>query len=106
MGTFASQRLAPLFNKHIRTAGVLSFSIYLLHAPLLYGACAPVLAAHVGARLHLQRHLPSSLIVLGGELCMWPLVLAASGLLYRFVELPGIALGKKCAQPRGGQSGE
>jgi len=87
-------KLPVWISRHIKTAGVWSYSIYLLHAPFLYGACAPALAIYIAATFHLA-HLPHSLIVLIVGLGLWPLIVALSGLSYHLVELPSIVCGKR-----------
>jgi peptidoglycan/LPS O-acetylase OafA/YrhL len=80
--------VAPAFESRLaRYMGERSYSVYVLHFPILFGLLA------VGARfLHSQ-----------WQVCAWlaltapPLVLAASALSYRFVERPGIALGHRLA---------
>ena len=91
-------RLPAFLYRHLHLAGVRSYSIYLLHAPLMYGACAPVLSLKIAAKLHLYDTLPHPLIILCAELALWPLVVFISGLSYNYIELPGIAIGKRFVQ--------
>ena len=84
--------LAYPIIKHFRVAGIVSYSIYLLHDPFLYW---------------LRKALPSSLtndihpffIFL---LCMgaWIPILSLAWLFYRFIEIPSINLGKQFLRQR------
>jgi len=72
--------------EHLRVAGIWSYSIYLLHQPLLH-----VIA---GASSLLTRELHPLLVF---SLCVssWLLILPLSNLWYRVVELPSIEQGKR-----------
>jgi peptidoglycan/LPS O-acetylase OafA/YrhL len=65
--------------------GKISFSMYILHASLI---------ASVGCALflHLAPHLPYHAAVLATVLLTMPLIVAASALTYRAVDLPGVRL--------------
>ena len=73
--------------EHIRQAGIVSYSAYLLHVPLL---------SQVPRFIHFVFHHQtlSPLIVFVFCLFIWIPVFALSSLFYKYVELPSIAWGK------------
>jgi len=73
----------------LRRTGLYSYSIYLIHLPLLYA----LLAILNDSGLLLWPFLTFSLCV-----CSWLVVMPLAGLCYRFIEQPGIALGKQLIQ--------
>jgi peptidoglycan/LPS O-acetylase OafA/YrhL len=75
--------LHPLLQK----LGKISFPLYLVHWPIIIGLLALLL------RVHPEISSGMALILLGG--IGFPIILAAAWLLHRFVELPGMAMGKK-----------
>jgi peptidoglycan/LPS O-acetylase OafA/YrhL len=75
--------------KLLRRIGLYSYSIYLIHLPLLYA----LLAILNDSGLLLWPFLTFSLCV--GS---WLVVMPLAGLCYRFIEQPGIALGKQIIQ--------
>ena len=80
--------------EHVRLAGVCSYSIYLIHLPIvevwpqLVRFVAPSAAAY-------------PLLVYAGCLTSWAVVLPISWLMYRYVELPAIAAGKRVILTQG-----
>lgn len=76
---------------HVRLAGTCSYSIYLIHLPIL--EVLPQLARFVA---------PSAgaypLLVYVGCLASWAIILPLSWIMYRYVELPAIAMGKRIIQ--------
>jgi peptidoglycan/LPS O-acetylase OafA/YrhL len=75
-----SQLGAPFETRFARTLGSFSYSLYLLHFPILAIGDALLLDAHVSPLAHL-----SALLFLGV-----PIALGASWLLYRWVERPSM----------------
>ncbi|HEY1083458.1 MAG TPA: acyltransferase [Prosthecobacter sp.] len=97
----AAERAAPaaprsLLTRHLAWTGVISYSVYLLHQPLL-SLVERALAAG-WPELVLP---PLVLFFLG--LALWLPVLGAAAVFHKWVELPSIALGKKLLRRR--QSG-
>ena len=88
----------PALRKWISNVGLWSFSIYLLHEPFL--DLAPRLAAKFPLP-HVSQHLEA----FGIALLFWFPILGLSALSYRWIELPGIALGKRVSSlvPSGAQ---
>ncbi len=78
--------LGPLW-KHIRWTGVISYSVYLIHQPLVGLVPRALQTLFPGRTIH-------PLAVFGCCLLEWPLVLIVAFGLYRFVEQPSIELGK------------
>ena len=72
---------------HLRQVGLWSFSLYLLHQPLLLAI--PSIAAKVTSGAHIH---PLFLFILC--LASWVLIVPLARLSYQFCELPSIALGK------------
>jgi peptidoglycan/LPS O-acetylase OafA/YrhL len=79
-----------LFSRPLRSAGLWSFSIYLLHQPLL--ALAPLVAAKLPLGANSQ-----TLVVFVLCLCLWFPIMALSAVWYRVFEIPSIAFGKRIA---------
>lgn len=79
-------RAPGLVVRHLRTAGVWSFSLYLLHQPLLKG-----LERLLSTSEHLM--IPSPLVRFAICLGSWFVILPLAGLAYRWCELPSIAFG-------------
>jgi peptidoglycan/LPS O-acetylase OafA/YrhL len=78
----------PLWKRHLRSAGRWSFSIYLVHEPLLdaFGRLAsPRIAGIPGG--------PWLLFFASASL--WAVIAPLGAFLYRWVELPSIAFGKR-----------
>ena len=84
------QKLDYHWQQHLINAGILSYSIYLLHQPILLA---------IVQILHL---LPTSWIspylLFGGCCLSWQLVILISQKFYEFVEIPSITLGKNLAK--------
>jgi peptidoglycan/LPS O-acetylase OafA/YrhL len=72
---------------HLNLAGLCSYSIYLIHQPLV--EVVPVYAERIWPSLY-QQPLLMFVVCLGS----WILVLPIAWLMYRLVEIPGMALGK------------
>jgi peptidoglycan/LPS O-acetylase OafA/YrhL len=75
------------FFAPLRSVGLWSYSIYLLHQPLL------ALAPRVAGKLSLFGH--SQIVVFVLCLCLWFPIMALSAIWYRVFELPSIAFGKR-----------
>jgi peptidoglycan/LPS O-acetylase OafA/YrhL len=82
------ERLPKFLAEHLRLTGVWSYSVYLIHLPGLWavmylsGWLAWPPLAHPLVRFALG-------------LTAWALILPLSGLCYRYLEAPSIALGKR-----------
>ena len=79
--------LPGFVRSHLRSVGVLSYSVYLLHEPLILIVPWAMGKAFPGGYLN-----PAVTFVIC--LASWPLVLLLSWLFYRVVELPSISAGK------------
>ena len=78
----------PCFVRdHLAAIGVLSYSIYLLHEPLLNSVPWAVHRAFPGYRIH-------PLLMFAFSLAAWWPILLLSWVFYRYVERPSIRLGK------------
>jgi peptidoglycan/LPS O-acetylase OafA/YrhL len=73
-------------GRHLRTAGIVSYSIYLFHQPL----CQAAVALY---KDYLPAASPFQLVLLGAPL-WWPLVWGGR-LLFRFLEQPANAMGRR-----------
>lgn len=81
--------ILPLFfSKSLRMTGLWSYSIYLIHQPLLS------LAPRIAERLSFLDY-PHSLVVFALSLCLWFPIIGLSALWYRVIELPSIAISKQ-----------
>jgi peptidoglycan/LPS O-acetylase OafA/YrhL len=76
-----------VLGRHFRTTGLWSYSIYLVHHPILKS----VLGAYLTSFPHLKDR-PLLYFVAGAS--SWIIIFPISGLIYRFVEVPSILLGK------------
>ena len=79
----------PFVERHLRLAGLASYSMYLLHQPLL----SFFVALLTGTYFHLPPAMDVALCIVA-----WFPVLLISRLFCRFIELPCIELGKKMIQ--------
>jgi peptidoglycan/LPS O-acetylase OafA/YrhL len=77
-----------LISRHLQFAGVVSYSAYLIHMPLLYAV--PDALRHLFPQHHFNG--PT---LMAFCLATWIPILVASYTMYRLVELPGIAWGKR-----------
>lgn len=84
--------LPGFLNRHLRKAGVWSFSLYLLHQPLLHLVTWGTAKAAPGVSFH-------PLVLFVFCLSTWFLMLPLARLCYRYGELPSIALGRRLQQP-------
>jgi len=75
------------FFTPLRSVGLWSYSIYLLHQPLL------ALAPRVAGKLSFFGH--SQIVVFVLCLCLWFPIMALSAIWYRVFEVPSIAFGKR-----------
>ena len=78
-------RLPPMLSRHLLTAGLWSYSFYLIHGPLL---------AEIGRQFPT---FPGRYGLLRFAICVssWFIFLPLSGIMHRWCEIPSIALGKK-----------
>ena len=74
--------------RHLRWVGIVSYSAYLLHGPILSQVPKVVSVALHGQHL-------SPLLMFAACLLSWPVVIGLASIFYRFVELPSIAWGKR-----------
>ena len=81
-------RVPPFISNHLRLAGLVSYSIYLLHFPML------TLVPRVMEKFFPGQHF-HPLVMMLACVAMWIPVLVGSWIFYRFLELPSIELGKK-----------
>jgi peptidoglycan/LPS O-acetylase OafA/YrhL len=79
-------RLPEYCKEHLRKVGVWSYSIYLLHQPLLWGIAA------IGYRLRICHSHP--LQILAGCVISWVPITGLAALCFRFVERPSISLAR------------
>jgi peptidoglycan/LPS O-acetylase OafA/YrhL len=80
----ATRLLTFPFSEHLRKAGLVSYSLYLLHEPFL--ASLPSLIRPLLG--------PSHEVVFLARLIEWPFILFVAWGFYRLIELPSISLGK------------
>jgi peptidoglycan/LPS O-acetylase OafA/YrhL len=81
----AATRLTSFpFSEHLRKAGLISYSFYLLHEPFLAGVSSLIRPLFV----------PSHGFVFLVRLMEWPFLLLIAWGFYRFIELPSISFGK------------
>jgi peptidoglycan/LPS O-acetylase OafA/YrhL len=73
--------------RHISRVGIVSYSVYLIHQPLIW--IAPRLFKKIFPAQHIH-----PLIVFASCLLEWPFVLFLSYYFYHFVEQPSISIGK------------
>ncbi len=86
-GNLSFFRLPFRSSEHLRQVGIWSYSIYLLHQPLLFAV------AHVARRLpHFMHFHPLSVFALC--LAAWIPIVAVGAWYYRFCEKPSIQMGK------------
>lgn len=90
-GGFAPEsKLARIWADHATKVGVVSFSVYLFHEPILkLGMSAFDLVLGPGAH---------PLLRLALCFCFWPVSVAAGNLSYKWLEAPSIALGRTFAR--------
>ena len=87
----------PWWWRHLRFAGIVSYSAYLIHQPLV-GTTVGLLE-----RTRLSAH-PVLILLL--TFASWIPVLALSWCFYRLLELPGIEMGKRILKARESKSSE
>ena len=75
-------------GRFLRRTGVYSYSIYLIHGPILIFLMSLVEAWFPGIRT-------DPFLVLGAALSCWLVIFPLGALMYRWVEKPGMALGKR-----------
>lgn len=75
-------------GRFIRKTGIYSYSIYLIHGPILIVLMELIEAVFPGIRNY-------PFLVFGTALSAWVVIFPLSALMYRWVETPGIALGKR-----------
>jgi peptidoglycan/LPS O-acetylase OafA/YrhL len=89
---FPTKGVAGLLCNHLRFAGVVSYSLYLIHEPIVYQ-----LGTFLGRHSFFQ-HRP--FLVFGFCLLAWFPALVPAYIYYRLVEMPSIAWGKSILQRR------
>jgi peptidoglycan/LPS O-acetylase OafA/YrhL len=90
---FPSQGWLGAICNHLRWTGLVSYSLYLIHQPLV------TRVPRWAASLSHNQHLPH-LLVYGLCLLSWPFIFGIAYLFYRYVELPSIAWGKRIIKER------
>ncbi|MEI8045391.1 MAG: acyltransferase [Verrucomicrobiota bacterium] len=79
--------LPAFFSNHLRTVGVLSYSVYLIHQPLMH-------ATKDLAQQYLPAAATQPVILMAICLATWLPLLGLSWYFYQWVEMPSISLGK------------
>jgi peptidoglycan/LPS O-acetylase OafA/YrhL len=82
-----------LLSRHVAWVGMISYSLYLLHQPFLNLAPKVIRWLCSGSFVHPVWQLMSCIAV-------YPLILAFSWLMYRYIELPSISAGRWIASRR------
>ena len=88
LSTSVTAAREPLWKRHLHSAGLWSFSIYLVHEPLLeaFGrVVSPRMAIIPGGRW----------LVFLASAALWFVIAPLCALLYRWVELPSVEFGKR-----------
>jgi peptidoglycan/LPS O-acetylase OafA/YrhL len=80
-------KLSPL-RRYIRLTGTYSYSIYLLHAPLL-------MALYIVAEAHYPGLAQNPFLLFALGVSTWPFIFPMGALMYHWLEKPSIALGRK-----------
>ena len=91
-----SDRPFPLPNalrNHLRQVGLWSFSLYLLHQPLLWIIPRIIARTMPGAHIH-------PLLIFFGGVASWVFIVPVARLSYQYCELPSIAFGKRFRGPK------
>ena len=83
-------RIPSFFLSHLRLTGIWSYSIYLLHQPLIVMGLGALLVICPPAK-------DEALVQFGFCLVMWFVIMLIGGLWHRICELPSIACGKRFA---------
>jgi peptidoglycan/LPS O-acetylase OafA/YrhL len=86
------QKLSPL-RRYIRITGTYSYSIYLIHTPILMAVYQLAEARFPG----LDKN-PFPLFAIG--VCIWPFIFPLGALMYYWVEKPSIELGRRLLRRR------
>jgi peptidoglycan/LPS O-acetylase OafA/YrhL len=77
-----------ILGRFIRRTGLYSYSIYLIHGPIVIALTFLYETAFRGIE-------NNPFLILGAALSTWIVIFPVSALMYNWVEKPGIALGKK-----------
>jgi peptidoglycan/LPS O-acetylase OafA/YrhL len=85
--------LAHPVIRHFQTAGIASYSMYLLHQPVLSWLHRYVFPSSLTGDIH-----PFLIFLLC--IAAWVPILSLAGFLYRFIEIPSINLGKRFLRQR------
>jgi peptidoglycan/LPS O-acetylase OafA/YrhL len=92
LSTSATDAREPLWKRHLYSAGLWSFSIYLVHEPLIE-AFGRVVSPRVTG-------IPGGpWLVFIASAALWFVIAPLCGLLYRWVEMPSVACGKRFLRP-------
>jgi peptidoglycan/LPS O-acetylase OafA/YrhL len=75
-------------GRSIQLTGIYSYSIYLIHGPIMIALTYLYEAAFPGIEKH-------PFLILGAALSSWLAVFPLGALMHRWVEMPGISLGKR-----------
>ena len=80
--------MPTIVSDHLQKVGIWSFSLYLLHQPLVFGE--PVIAGKLtsGAYIH-------PLLMFALCLASWVIIVPLSRLSFQYLEVPSIAFGKR-----------
>jgi peptidoglycan/LPS O-acetylase OafA/YrhL len=86
-----SDGVLGVVSKHLQTLGVISYSFYLLHQPLVNQTKTTVYSLLDGIHLH-------PYTIFGFALMWYPIVFALASLFYHYIEMPSNILGKNPTQ--------
>lgn len=87
-GTAAPSLVPGFVSRHLSLAGTWSYTIYLIHSPLIIGLGTLLMGSTTTLLHHPLVRLPICL-------SSWFVIMPCSGLIYRWCELPSIELGKR-----------
>ena len=85
--------IPAFFLEHLRRVGLWSFSLYLVHQPLIFAV--PKIAAWVTSGTYIH-----PLLMFGLCLSSWFAIVPMARVCYQLFELPGIAFGKRFYAPK------
>ena len=88
LGREMTEERHSLFSRYLRATGIYSYSIYLIHTPILI-AVIPLCEARIPGMNK------NPFLIFGIGISLWPVAFALGALMYYWVEKPSIAFGKK-----------